>query len=145
MDRANRDGAERVEGAANPDCLDLNCTSLRLKVAASMAHMKVKWSDAGKGTEIWRMILVITKGKMIFITGCRIPMDSYNRKNEMRRKIYSKMLKKGQQKLSTRLCDRVVVRKRVKNKCHDHVQKPRAFSKGRTISELMLTQLEGCS
>ena len=65
MDGANRDGVEREGGAANPDCLDLNCTSLRLKVAASMAHMKVKWSDAGKGTEIWRMILVITKGKMI--------------------------------------------------------------------------------
>ena len=64
MDRANRDGAERVEGAANPDCLDLNCASLRLKVAASMAHMKVKWSDVGKGTEKWHKILVITKGKM---------------------------------------------------------------------------------
>ena len=29
-----------------------------------MAHMKVKWSDAGKGIEKWRKILVITKGKM---------------------------------------------------------------------------------
>ena len=28
------------------------------------------------------------------ITGCRIYMNIYNRKNEMRRKIYSKMLKK---------------------------------------------------
>ena len=64
MDRANRDGAERVEGAANPDCLDLNCASLRLKVAASMAHMKVKWSDKGKGIEKWCKILVIAEGKM---------------------------------------------------------------------------------
>ena len=51
MDGANQDGAEREGGAADPDCLNLNCASLRLKVAASMAHMKVKWSDAGKGTE----------------------------------------------------------------------------------------------
>ena len=41
-----------------------------------------------------------------------------------------------------RLYDRVIVRKRVKNKCHDHVQKPRAFSKGRTVSELTLTLVE---
>ena len=68
-------------------------------------------------------------------------MDIYDRKNKMRRKIYSKMLKKGQQKLSTRLCDRVIVRKKVKNKCHDHVQKLRAFCKAQTISELMLTPL----
>ena len=51
------------------------------------------------------------------------------------------MLKKGQKKLSTRLCDRVIVRKRVENKCHDHVQKPRAFCKARIISELTLTPL----
>ena len=57
----------------------------------------------------------------------------------MRREIYSEMLKKGQQKPSTRLCDRVIVRKREKNKCHDYVQKPRAFSKSRTVSELTLT------
>ena len=38
-------------------------------------------------------------------------MDIYNRKNEMRREIYSEMLKKGQQKPSTRLYDRVIVGK----------------------------------
>ena len=43
MDEAKGDGAEREGGAVNPDCLDLNCTSLRLTVVASMAHMKVKW------------------------------------------------------------------------------------------------------
>ena len=64
MDGANRDGAEREGGAANPDCLNLNCASLRLKVAAPMAHMKVKWSDAGKGTEKWRKILMVMKRKM---------------------------------------------------------------------------------
>ena len=53
-------------------------------------------------------------------------MDIYDRKNKMKSKIYGKMLKKGQQKSSTRLCDRVIVRKRVKNKSHNHVKKPRA-------------------
>ena len=56
-------------------------------------------------------------------------MNIYDSKNKVRRKIYSKMLKKGQQKVSTRLCDRVIVRKRVKNKSHNHVKKPRAFAK----------------
>ena len=68
-------------------------------------------------------------------------MDIYDRKNKVRRKIYSKMLKKAQQKSSTRLCDRVIMRKRVKNKCHDHVQKLKAFCKARIVSELTLTQL----
>ena len=48
------------------------------------------------------------------------------------------MLKKGQKKSSTRLCDRVIVRKTIKNKCHDYVKKPKAFSRGRIISELTL-------
>ena len=48
------------------------------------------------------------------------------------------MLKKGQQKSCMRLCDRVIVRKTMKNKCHDHVQKPRAFSKGRIVTKLTL-------
>ena len=43
---------------------DLNCASLHFTVAASMAHMKVKGSNAGKGTEKWRKILVIAEGKM---------------------------------------------------------------------------------
>ena len=59
----------------------------------------------------------------------------------MRRKIYSKLLKKGQQKSSMRLCDRVIVRKRVKNKCHNHFQKPRAFCKAQIVSELTLTPI----
>ena len=52
------------------------------------------------------------------------------------------MPKKGQQKSSTRLCDRVIVRKRVENKCQDHVKKPRAFCKARTVSELTFTPLK---
>ena len=68
-------------------------------------------------------------------------MDIYDRKNKVRREIYSKMLKKGQQKPSTKLYDRVIMKERVENKCHDHVQKPRAFCKARIISELTLTPL----
>ena len=64
VDGVDRDGAEREGGATDPDCLDLNCASLRFMVAASMAHMKVKWLDIGKGTEKWRKILVIAEGKM---------------------------------------------------------------------------------
>ena len=41
--------------------------------------------------------------------------------------------------MSTRLCDRVIVRKRVKNESHNHVQRPRTFCKVQTVSELTLT------
>ena len=51
VDGADRDRAKREGGVADPNYLDLNCASLRLTVAASMAYMKVKWSDKGKGTE----------------------------------------------------------------------------------------------
>ena len=40
---ADQDGAEREGGVAESDCHDLNCTSLCLTVAASMAHMTEKW------------------------------------------------------------------------------------------------------
>ena len=56
-------------------------------------------------------------------------MNIYNRQNEMRREIYSKMLKKRLQKLSTRLCDGVVVREWMQNKGHHHVYESRTFSK----------------
>ena len=48
--RAEQDGVER-EGGVESCCLDLNYASLRFMVAASMAHMKVKASDTGKGTK----------------------------------------------------------------------------------------------
>ena len=64
VDGAERDGAEREGGIAESDCLDRNCASLRFTVTASMAYMKVKWSDKGKGTEKWRKILVIAERKM---------------------------------------------------------------------------------
>ena len=64
VDGADRDGAEWEGEVANPDYLDLNCTSLCLMVATSIAHMKVKWSNARKGTEKWRKILMKAEGKM---------------------------------------------------------------------------------
>ena len=64
VDVAERDGAERKGGAAESNCRDLYCTSLRLMVAASMAHMTEKWSKKGKGTEKWHKIRVIAEGKM---------------------------------------------------------------------------------
>ena len=52
------------EGGVESCCRDLNCASLRFTVVASMAHMKIKGSDAGEGTEKWRKILMIAEGKM---------------------------------------------------------------------------------
>ena len=42
MDGADQDGAEREGGAAESVCRDLNCASLRLMVAASMAHKQFR-------------------------------------------------------------------------------------------------------
>ena len=61
VDGADRDGAEREGGAAD-SCRDLNCALLRFMIAAFMAHMKVKGSDAEKGKEKWHRILIIAKG-----------------------------------------------------------------------------------
>ena len=61
--RAKRDGVGR-EGGVESCCCDLNYASLSFTVAASMAHIKVKGSDAGEGTEKWHKILVIAEGKM---------------------------------------------------------------------------------
>ena len=66
-------------------------------------------------------------------------MNIYNRKNEVRRKIYSKMLKKRQQKSSTRLCNGVIVRKWMQNKSHHHVHESRTFSKRSTWCKQTLT------
>ena len=63
VSRAERDGVGR-EGGVESYCCDLNFASLHFMVAVSMAHMKVKGLDAGKGTKIWRKILVIAEAKM---------------------------------------------------------------------------------
>ena len=39
VDGADQDGAEREGGATDLDYLNLNCASLHLMVAASMAHI----------------------------------------------------------------------------------------------------------
>ena len=66
-------------------------------------------------------------------------MNIYNRQNEMRREVYGKMLKKRQQKSSTRLCDGVIVREGMQNKSHHHVHESRTFSKRSTWCKKMLT------
>ena len=60
----NVDGAERVGGASNPDCLNRNYASLCLTVVASITPITDKWLDKGKGVEKWCKILVIAEGKM---------------------------------------------------------------------------------
>ena len=50
VDRTERDGAKWEAGAAESDCYDLNCASLCLTVATSMAYMIEKWSKEGKET-----------------------------------------------------------------------------------------------
>ena len=66
-------------------------------------------------------------------------MNIYDRKNEVRRKIYSEMLKKRQQKSSMRLCDGVIVREWMQNKIHYHVHECRTFRKRSTWCKEMLT------
>ena len=68
-------------------------------------------------------------------------MNIYNKKNEMRRKVYSKMLKKRQQKPSTRLCDGVVVREWMEYKSHHHVNESRTFSKRPIWCKLTITPI----
>ena len=68
-------------------------------------------------------------------------MNMYNRKNEMRREVYSKMLKKRQQKPSTRLCDGVVVKEWIEYKSHHHVNEFRNFSKRLIWCKLTITPI----
>ena len=60
---AEQDRAEREGEVAESNCRDLNYTSIRLTVAAFMAHMTEKWLEEGKGIEKWHKIHVIAKGK----------------------------------------------------------------------------------
>ena len=66
-------------------------------------------------------------------------MNIYNKKNEMRREVYSKMLKKRQQKLSTRLYDGVVMKEWMEYKSHHHIYESRTFSKRPTWCKLTIT------
>ena len=68
-------------------------------------------------------------------------MNIYNRKNEMRKEVYSKMLKKRQQKPSLWLYDGVVVREWMEYKSHHHVYESRTFSKRPTWCKLTITPI----
>ena len=54
---ATVDGAKGVEVAVNPDHLDRSCTLLRLTILASIAPMKRKGSEKGKGKRNIKMAL----------------------------------------------------------------------------------------
>ena len=54
------------------------------------------------------------------IMGRRILINIHERENEVRRKVYSKVLNEGKQKLSTRLCNGVIMRQGMENKSHHH-------------------------
>ena len=56
-------------------------------------------------------------------------MNIYDGKNKMKREINSKMLKKGQQKSSMRLGNRVIVRERMEYKGYHYVQTQRLNNK----------------
>ena len=73
------------------------------------------------------------------IMGCRFSIDINERENEVRRKVYGKILNEGKQKVSMRLGNRVIVRQRMKNECHHHVKEPRTFCKARAWSVLTIT------
>ena len=68
-------------------------------------------------------------------------MNIYNRKNKMGREVYSKILKKRQQKPSTRLCDGVEVREWMEYKSHHHIYESRTFSKRPTWCKLTITPI----
>ena len=46
--------------------------------------------------------------------------------------------------LSTRLCDRVIMRERMENECHHHIKESKTFSKGRAIGVLTITPRRRC-
>ena len=75
-----------------------------------------------------------SKGKMSFITGSGILIHIYDRYDEVRGKVNGKILHQGKKKMSTRLCDGVIVRQRYKSECHHYVKEPRAFGKARAWS-----------
>ena len=85
-----------------------------------------------------------SRKKNELITGHRIPIDIYKGDDEVRGKINSESPKKGEQKLSTRLCDRVIVRQWMENECHHHVKEPRAFCKNRVRGVLTVTPRKRC-
>ena len=141
MDGANQDGAEREGGVAESVCCDLNCTLLRLTVAASMAHMIEKWVEEGKGTEKWHKIHMIAKGKMSLSWVVISLYTSIRERIKCEGKSIVRCSNKESKKSSMRLYDRVIVREWVQNKSHHHVYESRTFSNGLTWCKLTVTPI----
>ena len=70
-----------------------------------------------------------SKKKDKLITGCCILIDIYKGEYEVRGKVNSEVLDKGQQKESMRLSNIIIVRQGMQNKCHHHIQEPQTFCK----------------
>ena len=119
----------------------INCTSLHLMVAQSMAHITEKWSDEGKGTEKWHKIHVIAEGKMSL---SRVAVSLYTfiiERIKCEGKSIVRCSRRESKKSSTRLYDRVIVKERVQNKSHHLVHESRTFSKGQTWCKLTITPI----
>ena len=79
-----------------------------------------------------------------FITGHRILIDIDDKCDEVKGKVYREVLKKRQKKMSTRLCDRIIVRQRSKSKCHHHIKESQTFCKSRALGVLLPTPYGRC-
>ena len=101
-----------------------------------MAHMKVKRSNSRRRIKKWRKILAIVEGKM------SLSQDAKSTSMMERIKWEEKSIVRCSRKDNSKMLgDRFIVRERMEYKGHHHVQKPRAFCKCRTVSELALTPL----
>ena len=87
---AEVDGAEGVGGVADPDYLERSCALLRLTVASCTHNMKV--AGNGKGNRKMVQNLRDSRREDELITGRYILIYIYDGNDEMRGKIYSKML-----------------------------------------------------
>ena len=77
-------------------------------------HVKVV--ENGKGNKKMAHDPLDSRREDELLTGHCIPIDIYDRKNEMRGKIYNEMLYQRKQKLSTGLSNKVIIRKGMKKK-----------------------------
>ena len=85
-----------------------------------------------------------SRRKNELIMGPHIPINIDEGENEVKRKVYRESIKEGQQRSSMRLCDRVIVRQWMENKCHHYVKEPQTFCKARVRGVLMVTPRRRC-
>ena len=71
------------------------------------------------------------------ITGHRVFINIDKRENEVRREVFGKI--PGKKKASMKLGNGVIVRQRMKNKCHHQVKEPRTFCEDRAWSVFTIT------